>query len=511
MTVCAQPETLPFESTPRNRPRTRGGLVILILICILSALLGRLSFLFRPFDPDGAMYVYMGKLVSQGGRVGYELVDNKFPTVGLLTSGCWRIFGDDWPGYVLLQMALALAAALLLARSARQNIGRHAGIAAGLFALVYLNFNFAVFGGFQLETMQAFFCIVSASAALYSLCRDDARDSMLVGLAAGTAAMLKPSGLGVLAAFAAATLFQRRRELRRLTIHAVAAAAGLAIPLAATLAYLISADLLREMPAIWRQIARYASQSPWELWDLNKPIVVLIIVGFPMFVRGVIFRRPQHGAVNHSDRSVMIFAVLWMVLEAAGVAAQRRMYAYHFLVLAAPAALLFGLIPRKSGALTLAAALTLPMLFSCYGAVLVLQDAHNPLEHLAASQYLCAHAAGDDAVWEDGMMRLLIETDLKPGSRFPMTFLWVNDDDAPLEYCHIILSDFDRRRPKYILLPTRIDWYIQAVSDHIKELGLNPKRKANYVKAWDELRDYVRKNYRPEAVVGKETIYHREN
>ena len=55
-----------------------------------------------------------------------------------------------------------------------------------------------------------------------------------------------------------------------------------------------------------------------------------------MFVRGVIFRRPQHGAVNHSDRSVMIFAVLWMVLEAAGVAAQRRMYAYHFLVLLCP-------------------------------------------------------------------------------------------------------------------------------------------------------------------------------
>ncbi len=235
----------------------------------------------------------MGKLVSQGGRVGYELIDNKFPTVGLLTSGCWRLFGDDWPAYVLLQMALALLAVLLLARSARQNIGRHAGIAAGLFALVYLNFNFAVFGGFQLETMQAFFCIVSASAALYSLCRDDARDSFLVGLAAGVAAMLKPSGLGILAAFAAAMIFQHRRELRRLTIHALAAAAGLAIPLAATLAYLIPANLLREMPVIWRQIARYASQSPWEPWDINKLIVVLVIVGFPMLVRGVIFRRPS--------------------------------------------------------------------------------------------------------------------------------------------------------------------------------------------------------------------------
>ncbi len=57
------------------------------------------------------------------------------------------------------------------------------------------------------------------------------------------------------------------------------------------------------------------------------------------------------------------------------------------------------------------------------------------------------------------MQRLLIETDLQPGSRYPMTFLWVNDDDAPLEYCHAMLKDFDERRPRYILLPTKIDWY----------------------------------------------------
>ncbi len=90
-----------------------------------------------------------------------------------------------------------------------------------------------------------------------------------------------------------------------------------------------------------------------------------------------------------------------------------------------------------------------------------------------------------------------------------MTFLWVNDDDAPLEYCHAMLKDFDERRPRYILLPTKIDWYIQAVSTHIKELGLNPKRQANYVRAWNDLRDYVRENYSPEAEAGKETIFRR--
>jgi Dolichyl-phosphate-mannose-protein mannosyltransferase len=503
VTVCTQEEPLTLTS-----PRLgRRGTAILLAVCLCSALLGRLSYLFRPFDPDGAMYVYMGKLVSEGGRIGYELVDNKFPTVGLVTSGLWRIFGDDWPAYVLAQMTLSLLGAFLLARAVSRNIGRDAGIATGLFALVYLNFNFAVFGGFQLETIQTFFCIVAASSAIYSLCRDDARDSMLAGLAAGTAAMLKPSGLGVLAALALAMVVRRRRVL----VHAVAAAAGLAIPLLVTLVYLAGADLLRELPVIWRQIARYASQSPWEMWDLSKPVIVIVIVGFPMLVRGVIFRRPEHRIRGHSDRSVWVFAAAWMILEAAGVVAQRRMYAYHFLVLAAPAALLFGLIPRRSTARALAAALAMPIALSCVGAAMVLSDAHDPLGRLPASQYLSAHATSNDAVWEDGMMRLLIETDLKPGSRFPMTFLWVNDDQAPLEYCGDILRDFDRRRPKYILLRTRIDWYIHAVSDHIKELGLNPQRKANFVLAWDELRDYVRAHYRPEAQVGEETVYRRND
>jgi hypothetical protein len=511
VTVCAQPESVSAErSTPPRAPRSL-GLALLIAVCILSALVGRLSYLLHPFDSDGAMFIYMGKLVTEGGRVGYELIDNKFPTVGLITSGCWRIFGANWPSYVLLQMALSFAAAFLLARAATQNINRHAGLASGLFALVYLNFNFAVFGGFQLETLQAFFCIIAASAALYALCRDDPRDSFLVGLAAGTAAMLKPSGLGVLAAFAIATLWQHRREFRRLFLHAIASAAGLAIPALVAFAYLSAADLVKEMPTIWRQIARYASQSPWEPWDLSKPIIVIVIAGFPLLIRGIVFRRPDHRISNPQNRSIILFAIIWIILEAAGVAAQRRMYAYHFLVLAAPAALLFGLIPRKSTAFTLTAALALPMMLSTYGAALELHDAHNPLEHLAASDYLTANTSNNDAVWQDGMQRLLIETNLKPGSRYPMTFLWVNDDDAPLEYCHAMLKDFDDRHPRYILLPTKIDWYIHAVSTHIKELGLNPKRQANYIQAWHDLRDYVRKNYAPEAEAGKETIFRRIN
>ena len=50
--------------------------------------------------------------------------------------------------------AMSMSAAWVLGRAARRNFGPHAGRATLLFAVVYLNFNFAVFGGFQLETPQ---------------------------------------------------------------------------------------------------------------------------------------------------------------------------------------------------------------------------------------------------------------------------------------------------------------------------------------------------------------------
>ena len=62
----------------------------------------------RPFDSDGAMFIYMGRLISEGGRFGHELIDNKFPTVGLITSVPWRWFGPVWRQYVLLETAMSL-------------------------------------------------------------------------------------------------------------------------------------------------------------------------------------------------------------------------------------------------------------------------------------------------------------------------------------------------------------------------------------------------------------------
>jgi hypothetical protein len=509
VTVCALPESRTLESAPPLRARI--GLWVLVGVCLLSALLGRLSYLVRPLDADGAMFVYMGKLVSNGGRIGYELIDNKFPTVGLIVSPCWRGFGAWWPGYVFLQTSLALIGCVLLARTARRNIGSHAALPTLLFALVYVNCNFAVRGGFQLETLQSFFAILSACAGIEAVAGDDARDSFAAGLTAGMAAMVKPTGLAVLGAFGVAMLWRYRGDWRRLLAHAAASAFGLAIPISGCLAYFQAANLFAALPGIYRQIAGYAANSPWEWWDLSKPVIIVMIVGFPMLVRGYIFRRPRHRVVDRTPRAILIFAAMWMLVECAGVVAQRRMYAYHFLVLAAPASLLFGLIPRRPALAPLAAALLLPAAFSIFGAVQVLGDAPNSMQREPSEDYLAAHANPGDRVWLDGMMRLLVVTDLQPGSRYPMTFLWVNDDTAPLRYVHDMLGDFDQTHPKYIVVATNFAEYGRKLAARIKELGIRPQRRANFIAAWMQLGDYVQKHYHPEAKLQWETIYRRND
>src|SRR5437773_6483698 len=104
---------------PASADQQRAGWRLLLAMLILCALVGRLCYLARPFDSDGAMFIYMGRLIAEGGRFGHDIVDNKLPSVGLMTSVVWRAFGANWPCYVLLGAGLSALATLLIARVAR--------------------------------------------------------------------------------------------------------------------------------------------------------------------------------------------------------------------------------------------------------------------------------------------------------------------------------------------------------------------------------------------------------
>jgi hypothetical protein len=496
-----------FQRLEIRRVSSVLSLRLLVIACVLTALAGRLVFLVQPFNPDSATFIYLGKSICDGDRFCHDIIDNKFPTVGLMTSICWRAFGTNWTAYVLLQTGMSILASLLLARAAARTVGEHARIPTALASLVYLNFSLAVFGGFQLETLQIFFSILAACSVLECLKKHSLADAFLVGLAAGCAAMIKPSGLAVVGAFAVASLMNR--SWRETLLHGAAVAMGLWIPAAVTLAYLVWFDILRDMPALFRQISDYASHTPMAWEDVYRPLTVIVLAGFGILVRGWVHRRSEHRLDVPIARSFAVFGVTWFILELAGAVLQRRMYAYHFLPVAAPTALLFGMLPRRTSTRSLLAALAPIMVFSVMGSQEILKNPEPQQSTTAMSSYLLQHASRGDAVWADLSPRVLLETDLRPGARFPIMFVFGNTDTAPLEDLPVLLSDFEHRRPKYIILPANVEAKIKLETTQAAHLARSRVRAANFAHAWREVESYVKSHYTPEITLRLETLYHR--
>jgi hypothetical protein len=357
--------------------------------------------------------------------------------------------------------------------------------------------------------MQTFFAVLSAGAALEALRGRDGRDAFLVGLASGCAMMFKPTGGAVLGAFVLATLLHFAREPRVALKHALAAACGFALPAAVTLVYLLRTDTLRDMPDLYRQIARYASDTPVTLLDMLKPLVVVLMLGFPMLIRGCIARHDRIAPLHPRSRGAAVFVSVWFALELAGAVAQRRMCGYHFLPIAAPAALLYGMIPRRERVTPVVAGFLPIVLLSALGAARVINEFYPSPSRLAASDYLVAHTSPTDSIWADSYARLLLETNLRPGSRVPLTYLFFNNDDAPREYSAIMLRDFEFRRPKYILLPQDLEGWLDEKDHKASAEPGYAVRRANYRSAWRSIFNYVQTHYAPEVHIDGETLYRR--
>src|SRR6185369_13420776 len=114
-------------------------------------------------------------------------------------------------------------------------------------------------------------------------------------------------------------------------------------------------------------------------------------------------------------------------------------------------------------------------------------------------QYLLLHTQTGDAIWREDGARILLETNRRPGSRYPLTFLFTNHDTAPLEYGGAILRDFEITRPKYIVLFTNFESWLDHKSSFYTELRRRPLRRQNYLTAWHGIGDYVREHYEAEA------------
>ena len=511
MTTLTLPPTRPTESAARSK-RTAAGIAIALLT--LFALAGRLCYFAKPFDQDARLFIYFGKLFCDGGWYGHDVMDNKFPTVGMMTSAWWRAIGLWWPGYVIAQTVLIAGGAVLLGRMARRHFDSSAGLATTLFALVFLNFSVIVFGGFQLEGFQVFFAILAAGAALESLrsSRGDVRDAFVVGLAAGCAMMFKPNGGAVLGAFAIASMIKLARNPRALLKQGGACAIGLAVPVAVTLVYLVRTDTLRDMPELYRQIARYAASRPLSFADWLKPIAILLLVAFPIFVRARVHRHERIHPATGPDRAILLFVILWFAIELLGVLAHGHLTGNYFLVLFPPAALLYGMIPRQPRITPIIAGLFPIVMLSTLGAIRVVREPGEFYSRQPASDYLIKHTQPGDAVWQDCMAQTLMETNLRPGSRVPLTYLFLNSDDAPQAYAAIMLNDFSHRTPRYILLPQDLDAYLGEKAKRIAtEQPALQHRFDRYCIAWRSIQTYVQSHYDPETSIAGETLYRRRD
>jgi hypothetical protein len=434
---------------------------------------------------------------------------------------------------VLAQLAMALVGAGLLARAVQRCERRqdgHAALATFLYAAVFLNFCWAVFTGFQLEPIQAFFEILAAVAVIDGLRADGAAelaaDALAVGLAAGTAAMLKPSGAAVAGAFLFCLAIQRCGR-RRWFVAAAAAAVGIAIPCGVTAIYIWRTGIAEYLPGVWQQIRLYAEATPFEWFMGVKLAIVAMLLGFPLVVRMVPFR----GGAKRVDRpatrlssskseagrpldaarrwEVASFALAWFLVDLVGVIAQRRMYLYHFYPLIPPAALLYGLMPRRARSAQVAVGL-LPI------ALLSLRWHGTDVLHLsrgwqrdAVSQYVAARTHPGESVYADQIGRLLIETDREPGSRYGTFFYFINYDTAPQDYCRGMLADFERRRPTYVVIAADAA-AARGRPAREPEIALCPVRRDNFLRAGRRFDAYVNQHYVLETTIEGNDVYRRK-
>ncbi len=496
------------------------------------AILSRVGFISEPWMNDAGLYISMGKVLAEGQAGLYRVVwDTKFPSVALLVEPFWLLFGRAWWGYVLAQGALAFGASFLFARAARSRIGPHAYWPVLLTSLVYLNLSRVVLTGFQLETLMAVFSTVAACCVLYAVpssvltTGEEFEQSsrfrtvgwwFMAGVFAGLAALAKPTGLAVAGAGGVAALWpvlagggrQRRHgAMADAAIGVAALACGVAAVVVPVIVWAMTAPFAGELPEVYRQIVLYGTGTPWRQVFSLKAALLFALALVPVAVRLAHWylprRRPevsdQGGEPTQplgARPAILAFALAWLAAEVVGVVIQKRLYAYHFLPIFPPAALLCGLVPVRPKPLVMTAAVLPAMALSLAAAWPMLRDLGGPVPMAKVIAYLDEHAKPGESVWADPSPHLTIPTGLRPGMRYVFTHYFINSDAAPAEFSSRMIADLKTRRP---------EWAVVMASPGLERkhaelesqpgLALNPQRRRDVRAAFATVMNYIESHY----------------
>jgi hypothetical protein len=220
--------------------------LFLALACAL--ILVRAPSLVQPMGADQGLYAYVGERILDGGLPYVDAWDQKPPSIHLAYAAMRAVWPHD-AVVAAADLAAAVAIAALLVPLGSTLAGRAVGFAAALLFLFLSNPAFARLGGVQVRAQAETFIALAVTAAFLLLLRPPQPPWRLAasGVLLGIAITFKYN-MAVYALAGAVMLFVAQGPGSAPRIRSLAIVAlGMAVPVAAMLAWIAARGGLREL------------------------------------------------------------------------------------------------------------------------------------------------------------------------------------------------------------------------------------------------------------------------
>lgn len=461
-----------------------------------------------PFGWDQGLFAWAGGVIVQGGMPYVNAWDIKGPLVHYVYALAQTLFGPHLWSIRVIDAALLSAAAVSVARVAsflsEETTGRWAAI---LFFLWYGSHSYwhtaqpdGWAGMLLIIALAPLLAVRSTRAKLWTLAS--------AGISVGIMTLLKPI-YALFLLLPLLHLFTMRDGVS--ARHWSAVLLGWLLPIALTLGWFAMKGALGELIEVHIKYgAIYATLSSG---DRLRGVVEyflsarIVSVGLPIIIYGGYL-------LWHRHRTAAMMLVLWIVLGLFSVALQNRFYAYHWLPMLPPAAILgtVGFTGILSRARTLGYVVGGVALVHCLAPILVEEirfagwvagrldrDSYyaaygGPGEEMKAVQWFKEQGkAGTVLVfgWHSGIAWL---SGRKTASRFGYSLPLVmgNGLEMQSQYRSELLQELKAAPPRYVLVGTQS----QLILGRHVTLADFP-----------ELEAVVHRNYRPVARFGGITIH----
>jgi Dolichyl-phosphate-mannose-protein mannosyltransferase len=494
-----------------------------------------------PWRYDTAIFAYEGAMVRGGAMPYLAFWDHKGPLIYLLNAAGLSLSGGHlWGIWIVGLLAIWIAAALGY-RAMRNALG----VPAALIALVFFVFGIGGFEtGANMTEQYALPLAWGSALALVQWARTR-RSALATGLSLGALGALafflrgNLAGAAMAAAVTLTIVLLRERKFGGFVRTALASLAGAAIVGAPLVWWLVRGGA---MHAFWDQAIMYnlaytqadftqrAASAIAGVWlaSATAPLV-LPAAGLVACVR-----RLRRTPVHDQSHPVLLFALIWIVIELFLASVSGRPYDHYFMTLVPPMALLTAVLVSEAQSLSFVGAslrrrVRSPVLVAALLALVMarplvadfvlrartvgLVPSRASSQVVQTADYVRAHSALTDRllVWGlSGGVYFLAQR--PPASRYLFAFPLLTrtyGDSVAADF----LSELQRTRPALIVDASVSDesapplshwdpsWHFPRLSWYAPYRTMTPALRPFY--------EFVAQNYTPVAVVGPErwTVY----